>query len=134
MQQGPGAEMAGTGEVTGGGEVAGRDEVAGRAEVAELEGLAEEAGRMVTVLLASAAHVEEHRVALSRHALVWWQGEAAQAYQRRVHDRVTALATLAARLEELAARWAVFEDAVESAVDVAVEEATGVGLGLGAWR
>ena len=31
-------------------------------------------------------------MALSRYALVWWQGEAAEAYQHRVQERVAALA------------------------------------------
>jgi uncharacterized protein YukE len=43
--------------------------------------------------------MDERRAALSRSALVWWQGEAAESYQRRVHDRVNALAALSARLE-----------------------------------
>ena len=32
-------------------------------------------------------------------ALVWWQGEAAETYQRRVQERVAALAATSARLE-----------------------------------
>ncbi len=81
--------------------------------------LADEAGRMAMLLLASAAEVEQHRVALSRHALVWWQGEAAVAYQRRVQERVAALAALSARLEEVAQLWETLEDA---AVEAAPEE------------
>ena len=50
----------------------------------------------------SAREMDERRAALSRSALVWWQGEAAESYQRRVHDRVNALAALSARLEGLA--------------------------------
>ena len=46
--------------------------------------------------------MDERRAALSRSALVWWQGEAAESYQRRVQDRVNALAALSARLEGLA--------------------------------
>jgi uncharacterized protein YukE len=46
--------------------------------------------------------MDERRAALSRSALVWWQGEAAESYQRRVHDRVNALAALTARLETVA--------------------------------
>ena len=50
----------------------------------------------------SAREMDARRAALSRSALVWWQGEAADSYQRRVHDRVNALAALSARLEGLA--------------------------------
>ena len=50
----------------------------------------------------AAREMDERRVALSRSALVWWQGEAAESYQRRVHDRVNALAALSVRLEGLA--------------------------------
>jgi len=46
--------------------------------------------------------MDERRAALSRSALVWWQGEAAESYQRRVQERVNALAALSARLESLA--------------------------------
>ena len=50
----------------------------------------------------AAQGMDERRAALSRSALVWWQGEAAESYQRRVHDRVNALAALSARLEAVA--------------------------------
>jgi uncharacterized protein YukE len=50
----------------------------------------------------AAAGMDERRAALSRCALVWWQGEAAESYQRRVQERVNALAALSARLESLA--------------------------------
>ena len=50
----------------------------------------------------AAQGMDERRAALSRSALVWWQGEAAESYQRRVQERVTALAALSARLEGLA--------------------------------
>ena len=50
------------------------------------------------------------------YALVWWQGEAAEAYQRRVQERVNALAALSARLEcgaagRRAAAWEALEEA-----------------------
>ena len=64
--------------------------------------LADEARRMAMLLLAEAAEVDQRRMALSRYALVWWQGEAAESYQRRVQERVNALAALSARLESLA--------------------------------
>ena len=67
------------------------------------------------LLLADAAEVEQRRTALSRYALVWWQGEAAEAYQRRVHERVAALAALSARLEAAAEHWEDLEDAAEEA-------------------
>lgn len=50
----------------------------------------------------AAQGMDERRAALSRSALVWWQGEAAESYQRRVQDRVNALAALSARLELVA--------------------------------
>jgi hypothetical protein len=77
--------------------------------------LADEAGRMATLLLANAAEVEQRRMALSRYALVWWQGEAAEAYQRRVQQRVAALASLSARLEAAAEHWEDLEDAAQEA-------------------
>ncbi len=52
----------------------------------------------------AARDMDERRAALSRSALVWWQGEAAERYQRRVQDRVNGLAALSARLESLALR------------------------------
>ena len=50
----------------------------------------------------AARGMDERRAALSRSALVWWQGEAAESYQRRAQERVNALAALSARLESLA--------------------------------
>jgi hypothetical protein len=51
-------------------------------------------------LRTGATQVDERRVALGRYALVWWEGDAADAYQQRVAARVTALATLSARMED----------------------------------
>ena len=93
-----------------------------------LDELADEAGRMAMLLLVEAAQVEERRTALSRYGLGWWQGEAAAAYQRRVHDRVVALSALSARLEAAARLW----ETIEEAADEAVLDATGSG-GL-PWR
>ena len=81
---------------------------------------AAEAGRMARLLLAEAAEVEQRRMALSRYALVWWQGEAAEAYQRRVHERVSALAALVARLQAAARLWQALEDAARE-VSVAAD-------------
>ena len=62
-----------------------------------------ESSRAVAVRARLAAgEMDERRAALSRSVLVWWQGEAAESYQRRVQDRANALAMLSARLEALA--------------------------------
>ena len=59
--------------------------------------------RLVAVAARGAAgRMDERRAALSRFALVWWQGGAAEAYQRRVQERVNELAALSARLETVA--------------------------------
>lgn len=49
-----------------------------------------------------ADEMDLRRAALARSALVWWQGEAADLYARRVQERVTALAGLAVALMDLA--------------------------------
>jgi uncharacterized protein YukE len=64
--------------------------------------LAERAGRLALGARSQAREVEARRVALSRYALVWWQGEAAESYRRRVHDRANGLAELAVALQALA--------------------------------
>ena len=64
--------------------------------------LAERARALAVRGRLAARAMDERRAALSRSALVWWQGEAAESYQRRVQDRVNALAALSARLETLA--------------------------------
>jgi hypothetical protein len=84
--------------------------------------LADEAGRMAMLLLAKAAEVEQRRAALARYALVWWQGEAAEAYRGRVQERVAALAALSARLEAAAEHWEDLEEAAEEAALEAGEE------------
>jgi hypothetical protein len=59
--------------------------------------------RQVSLVARGAAlRMDERRVALARSALVWWQGGAAEAYQRRVQERVNELAALSARLEGVA--------------------------------
>ena len=85
--------------------------------------LADEAGRMAMLLLVEAAEVDQRRMALSRNALVWWQGEAAEAYQHRVQERVAALAATSARLEAAAEAWEALEEVAD---DAAAAE--------GAWR
>ncbi len=49
-----------------------------------------------------ALEMDLRRAALARSALVWWQGEAAESYARRVQERVNALAGLSAALGDLA--------------------------------
>lgn len=77
----------------------------------------EEFLRLAGVARASAARMDGRRAALSRHALVWWQGGAAEAYQRAVQERVNALAGLGGRLEELARAYEAL--AAECAVQAA---------------
>ena len=64
--------------------------------------VAERAGAVAVRGRLAARGMDDRRAALSRSALVWWQGEAAESYQRRVQDRVNALAALSARLETVA--------------------------------
>ncbi len=66
------------------------------------EELAEGAEGVAVTARVEARAMEEHRAALSRNALVWWQGEAAQRYQRRVQERSNELAALAGELDRLA--------------------------------
>jgi hypothetical protein len=87
--------------------------------VVTLAELADEAGRMAMLLLVEAAEVDQRRTALARYALVWWQGEAAEAYQRRVSERVATLAALVARLEAAAERWEALEAAALQAQEAA---------------
>ncbi len=49
-----------------------------------------------------AMEMDLRRAALARSALVWWQGEAADSYSRRVQERVNALARLSVALMDLA--------------------------------
>ncbi len=64
----------------------------------DVEALARLAGR----LREAAEVVDERRATLGRHALVWWQGEAADRYAARVEERRAALAALADELRRLA--------------------------------
>jgi uncharacterized protein YukE len=66
------------------------------------EELAEAAEGLAVTARVEARALEEHRAALSRYALVWWQGEAAERYQRRVQERSNELAALASALDRLA--------------------------------
>jgi hypothetical protein len=91
--------------------------------VVTLAELADEAGRMAMLLLVEAAEVDQRRMALSRYALVWWQGEAAETYQHRVQERVASLAAISARLEAAAEAWEALEEVAD---DAAAAE--------GAWR
>ena len=68
-----------------------------------------------------AARLDDRRVALSRYALVWWQGEAAEAYQQRVARRVAALAVVAGAAEAVAAQ----AEAVAEEVDAWAELGAG---------
>ncbi len=65
-------------------------------------------------LRTGAAQVDERRAALGRYALVWWEGEAADAYQQRVAARVNALATLARRMEDAGRAIDALLDLVEA--------------------
>ena len=51
-----------------------------------------------------ASDLDEHRAALARNALVWWQGGAAERYRQLVQERVDDLAVVSRHLEELAGR------------------------------
>jgi hypothetical protein len=63
--------------------------------------------------------MEEHRAALARNALVWWQGGAAERYRQLVQERVNALTVVSANLEDLACRADRFAEALESEADIA---------------
>ena len=64
--------------------------------------LAEAAEGVSVTARVEARALEERRAALSRYALVWWQGEAAERYRHRVHERSNDLAALAAELDHVA--------------------------------
>ncbi len=66
-----------------------------------------------------ARDLDEHRAALARNALVWWQGGAAERYQQLVQERVNALAEVSAHLEGLARRADRFAHALDSEARVA---------------
>ncbi|HYN67639.1 MAG TPA: hypothetical protein VES93_12180 [Ornithinibacter sp.] len=66
-----------------------------------------------------ASEMDEHRAALARNALVWWQGSAAERYQQLVQERVNALAGLSAHLEGLARRADRFAHALDREADLA---------------
>ena len=54
-------------------------------------------------LRSAAARTDARRAALGRHALVWWEGTAADLYAQQVAHRGNALAALARDMEEAAA-------------------------------
>lgn len=64
--------------------------------------VAERARELASHARREAQEMDRRRAALSRSALVWWQGEAAESYVRRVEERVNALAALSAALADLA--------------------------------
>ena len=74
----------------------------------------------------AASDMDARRAALSRSALVWWQGEAAASYQQRVQDRVNGLAALSARLEAVAL---IADELARSAEELAVAERTALTTG-----
>jgi uncharacterized protein YukE len=89
----------------------------------------------------SARAMDQRRAALSRSALVWWQGEAAESYQHRVQDRVNALAALSARLDglarladEVAAAAALLEATERLKAPERLGAASRPALGSGGWR
>ena len=90
------------------------------------EELAEAASSVAVSARAEARFMDARRAALSRNALVWWQGEAAEGYRRRVADRVNGLAALAVELEALARAADSFADRARSRAAV---EAAGVAQG-----
>ena len=75
---------------------------------------AAELRRLAVAARGSATRMHDRRLALARSALVWWQGGAAEAYQRAVQERVTALATLGARLDALARACDALADEFEA--------------------
>ena len=66
-----------------------------------------------------AMQMDEHRAALARNVLVWWQGGAAERYQLLVQERVNALAQVSAHLDGLARRADRFAEALRSEAAVA---------------
>jgi hypothetical protein len=69
-----------------------------------------------------AAGLDEHRAALARNALVWWQGGAAERYRQLVQERVNDLAVVSQHLAGLACRAEGFATVVERVADAAAAE------------
>ncbi|MGL4175602.1 MAG: hypothetical protein ACRCSN_05945 [Dermatophilaceae bacterium] len=69
-------------------------------------------GALASAVLGAAARVDEHRGAVSRCALLWWDGRAAEHYRGEVGARSAALGALS---EELQAAAALVEAAVVQA-------------------
>ena len=87
------------------------------------EGAYREVAEAVHVLAGQARgearQIDEHRAALARNALVWWQGGAAERYQLLVQERVHALAGVSGHLEGLARRADRFAQELSSEADLA---------------
>lgn len=76
------------------------------------------AARLVAVeARREAGDLDEHRAALGRSALVWWQGGAAERYQQLVRERVNALAEASQHLEGVAGLAELFAAALEREAD-----------------
>jgi hypothetical protein len=88
------------------------DETAYRAVAEVVHAVAVQARR-------EARQLDEHRAALSRNALVWWQGGAAERYQQLVQQRADALAEVSAHVEGLARRADRFAAALDAEADLA---------------
>lgn len=89
--------------------------------------LAERARQVALGARHEARELEARRVALSRFALVWWHGGAAESYRLRVHERVNALARLAGELDGLAG---VADRLAERAGERAAAEVAGAAAGM----
>ncbi|MGL5930871.1 MAG: hypothetical protein ACRCY8_18215 [Dermatophilaceae bacterium] len=58
---------------------------------------------LASAVLGAAARVDEHRGAVSRCALLWWEGRAAEHYRDEVGARSAALGVLSEQLQAAAA-------------------------------
>ncbi|MGL5911037.1 MAG: hypothetical protein ACRCZP_13600 [Phycicoccus sp.] len=58
---------------------------------------------LASAVLGAAVRVDEHRGAVSRCALLWWEGRAAERYRREVGARSAALGVLSEELQAAAA-------------------------------
>lgn len=74
-----------------------------------------------------AGAMDQRRAALSRSALVWWSGEAAEGYQRRVQERVSSLAELSEALDDLARVADQLADAAAARAEAETATAAGGG-------
>ena len=91
-----------------------------------------EAVRLVSVVArGEAGLLDAHRSALARNALVWWQGGAAEHYQRLVEERVNAFARLSAYLDGLAGRADALASELDAAADLEDAMAAVAAVGAG---